>query len=68
MRLTINRINKEIAFLGDIKLHRAKDYHYFYGGAVSGQTYSIYVCKTSSLNLEQWINEAREATKDSNNK
>jgi hypothetical protein len=57
MRLTLNKINCELAKRGhDERLVRGKGYFYFVGGnAASWQSSGVYTYHLNGFTLEQWL-------------
>ena len=58
--LTLKKVNKALAQLGDIKLIKGEGYYYFIGDDVSMGAEGVCVNTLNCLEIEGWINEAKE--------
>ena len=58
--LTLKRVNKAIAPLGDIVLHKGNGYYYFIGLNASADKPGVYVNTLNCLPLDRWIDEAKD--------
>jgi hypothetical protein len=56
--MNIKTVNKAIADMGGIVLHKGDGYFYFIGDNVDFSA-GVYVNSINSLTLEQWIEEAK---------
>ena len=58
--LTLKKVNKAIAHLGDITLYKGNGYYYFMGVNASTDLPGVYVNTLNELTLDRWIAEATE--------
>ena len=56
--MNIKTVNKAIAPMGDIVLHKGNGYFYFLGVNVDFSA-GVYVNRLADLSLDEWIGEAK---------
>lgn len=66
MAATIKQVNKAVAKAGiPLELVRGEGYHYWvYDTAGRWETVSVYVCYTSCVSVERWVEWARQAIEE----